>query len=158
MLKLMLDSCVYDYLLDDRITFARLHELCESDVVQVLATHLQLEELARTPDVDKRVELLVIHRTLSVDVPVAIGILGKARLGFFRLGTDELHDDFDNHLTTTPEPGRRGHTNDGLIVASTKAEGAIFVTAETGRASRIGPKVGVETWMATELLAKLDHL
>lgn len=145
MVKLMLDSCVYDALLEDGPLLNRLHELRRAGVIDPLATQIQREELARTPDVTKRLNLLAIREGLARYVLAAAIVLDETRWDEGRWMTDDGAAEFDAILRTDYRAGR-GHTRDAIIIATAKYEGAVFVTAEKNRAAKVARKVGVEVW------------
>jgi hypothetical protein len=103
--RYLLDSNIFDKLADDEATLEIAKRLVESGRVDFLSTHVQADEIERTPDSDR------VRRLLSVPaagVPTYGFVVGYSRVGMARL--------------TDPEPfeSLRGdnldHTGDALIV------------------------------------------
>jgi predicted nucleic acid-binding protein len=156
-IKLMLDSCVYDVLLLDGSLRNRLYELREAGTVDMLTTQIQREELARTGDEAKRLNLLAIRELLARYVVAAAVVLDETRLNEGRLMGHDGSEEFNRVLRTDYRTGP-GHTRDAIIIATAKYEGAVFVTAETKRAAKVARKVGVEVWHVGELSERLAAL
>ena len=121
----MLDSNVFDKLVDDRDALALVRRLVESGEVVLLSTHVQADEIARTPDLERRALLMSIP---VQHVPTFGFALDYSRLGAARLGDSELleslrRDNLEN-------------TEDALIGATAVFEQATLVSEDRTLAKR----------------------
>jgi hypothetical protein len=162
MLRVMLDSCVFDELLKDSAARAALQTAIADGKVQVLTSHIQRDELdaIRRRDPEKADRLLEVWTSLTSAVPTAGAVWDVSRWGEARWFGDEQAARFDNTMRTPAEgtaDGRPGHTNDALIVDTARHEEAVFVTVEKDRAKKMARRVGVPILSSAELLAMVDR-
>jgi len=159
MLRVMLDSCVFDRLLDDAEVHNKLYYSgVQSGQVAVMTTHIQRDELVATPDPEKRANLVscwdLLTRTVTT-VPTGMFVLGVSRLDQACLGEDEV---FDQVLRTSAEntkDGLPGHTNDALIVHTALVQQATLVTLDRKRMMKVARAVGVHTWTIDEFFDRI---
>ncbi len=64
--RLMLDSMVFDAIADDDGLRARLVDLVEKGVTELLITHIQADQLASIPDETARKRLLAVAFSLGL--------------------------------------------------------------------------------------------
>lgn len=140
-LRLMLDTMIYDLLVADPPLLDGLIELVDRGDVEVLTTHVQEDELAAIPDAAKRASIARVPRR---QVATSHFVLGTSRLDHARLGEpgdfEALRGGMD-HL---------GHTHDALIGATAAYERAVLVTEDARLASRAAA-AGVTVWNFEEL-------
>ena len=145
-MKFVLDSNVYDLLVETSEMRAKVIHACETRDIELLMTHVQFDELMAMPDKEKRACILAMPFT---PVPTYGAVLGTSRIGLSRYGEPEVID--------TIRSVDKNHTNDALLAATAKFEGAVLVTNDDRLTSR-APEIGVETWRPSRLLDLLDEL
>jgi hypothetical protein len=115
--------------------------------LEVLYTHVTIDEIAATPDLERRSRLLLALVGLGRLIPTGAFILGFSRLGWARLGgDDEALEEFRS--------GNIDHTRDALIAVTAQYEGCELVTNERRLTNRATAR-GVAVITTEELLADL---
>ena len=141
--RFLLDSNVYDQLVASPERQIEVIGSCQSGEIELLMTHVQLDELTAMADDAKRRRTLAIPFT---PVPTYGMVLGTSRVGLARFGESELID------SVRSEEGN--HTNDALLAATAKYEQAILVTNDI-RLSRRAIEIEVKVWEPTKFLELL---
>jgi predicted nucleic acid-binding protein len=134
MKRLLLDSMIHDFLVEAPQRMSALTKLVERGDVELVSTHIQADEIARTPDAEKRERL---QRVPTRPTPTAGIVLDVSRL------------DMSAFADAGPiEAVRRGnpkHTEDALIAATALREDLVLVTNDHVL-SRRATDLGVEVW------------
>jgi predicted nucleic acid-binding protein len=149
MRRVVLDSNALDPLMDQPGAYDVLHEAVKDGKLEMLRTHVNVDEVLDTRDADKRERLRHDWAELTKPVPT-----GAFALGISRLGQAQLMDD-----TETIEALRSGNpknTEDALIGSTALFEGCALVTYDrrlTGRAR----ERGIEVLTTAELLAEFGY-
>lgn len=144
--RYLIDSNIFDKLADDEATLKVATRLVESGHVVFLSTHVQADEIARTPDPDR------LHRLLSVpveEVPTYGFVVGYSRIGMARLSESEPLESLRG--------GNLDHTEDAMIGATAQFEGATLVTEDRTLRSR-AQKQGIAVIGWSELRGRLHSL
>lgn len=151
MRRVLLDSNALDPMLTQTGAYEVLYEAASSGKLEVLYTHITIDEIAMTPDLEKRQWLLNLLVFLGQPIPTSGAVFDVSRFDFCRVMADD--DD-------TFEPLRSGnvkHSRDALIGHTALHEGCALVTNEhrlTGRAR----EQGAEVLTTAELLAEFGFV
>lgn len=124
-----------------------LDQAVKSGKLAVFFTHVTVDEMAATPDLEKRQRLLNLLVFLGRPIATSVMVLDFSRLDFCRLIADD---------DTAFEPLRSGnikHSRDALIAHTALHEGCVLITNEKRLASRAREQ-GVEVLSTAELLAE----
>lgn len=147
------DSNVYDALADDETLLQSLTVALDSGRLRLFTTHVQRDELAAVPDLQRRERLLAV---LQLAEPVATGglVMGSSRLAEARLLSEAGATLFDDKMRNGASDVRG--TNDALIISTARFEEATLVSQDRrcrARARRAGvPSIDVE-----EFVERLNH-
>lgn len=144
--RYLLDSNIFDKLVDDDAALEIAIQLVESGRVAFLSTHVQTDEIKRTPDSER------VRRLLKVpveQVPTYGVVFGVSRWGMARFSDAEPFESLrgDN----------RDHTRDALIAATAQFEQATLVTEDRTLRNR-ALKQGIDTIKWRELRDRLLRL
>ncbi|WP_254876762.1 hypothetical protein [Verrucosispora sp. NA02020] len=147
MRRLLLDSNAIDPFAD----VPGAYEAAEKAVVdgshELIFTHVNVDELAETPDVDRRQHLLLVMVGLGRLVPTGATAVGYSRVSWCRVVDDA--DVFD-----AVQSGNIDHTRDALLAATAVFERCPLVTNDKKLRNRATGR-GVQVFTTTELLAEL---
>lgn len=146
--RVVLDANAVDPLVDQPGAFEILEQAITEQRVEVLYTHVTLDELAGVPDLERRRRLILAVVALGRLVPTGAFVLDFSRLNFARLVDDV--DAFEAFRS-----GNLKHTADALIAATAVFEDAAVVTADQRLTSRAQAR-GLQVLTMLELLARLD--
>lgn len=135
----LLDSNVYDVLVDTPELYGLVIEACENGRIELLMTHIQLNELTNHPDDAVRAAIFAIPLIVTPTYGVVMGV---SKLGLARLGEPEPIEAIRS--------SSGNHTNDALIATIAQFEGAVLVT-EDNRLTKRARAEGIEVWTAEEL-------
>ncbi len=126
----MLDTMIYDKVVDTPGMLELLLRLVEEGEVEILATHIQEDELASIPDERKRAEVAKVPRQV---IPTSGAVWGTSKWGGATwgdgseggVGIDEIRSE------------KRGHTHDALIATSASANVDVLVTDDNRLKNRL---------------------
>jgi len=147
MRRVLLDSNALDPLLTQFGAFEALDQAVSSAKLEILFTHITIDEIAAIPELEKRRWLLNLLVFLGRPILTSGAVVDFSRLNFCRVMADE--DD-------TFEPLRSGnikHSRDALIAHTALNEGCALITNEKRLASRAREQ-GVEVLTTAELLSE----
>lgn len=116
----------------------------------MLFTHVNIDELAATPDLDRRSQLLLVLVDLGRLVLTGARALDVSRHNFARLA-----DDVD--VLEALRSGNIDHTRDALIAATALFEGCALVTNERRLGNRARER-GIEVLGTVELLSEFGFV
>lgn len=128
MLKLMIDSNVFDVLLGREDLLAAIVAFHQCGELALLVTHLQIGELQEIPEQNraKREALLQIMATIpATRVPDAALTIGTWRVGESAIASKE-----DSALLRQMTGGNVRHLEDALIALTAKKHGAALVSED----------------------------
>lgn len=104
MVDFAFDSNIFDKVLDGEIS----SEDLKANEHSYSATHVQLDELSRTPNEELRNQLLTIFNEIgTINLPTESFIVGVSKVGQAKLGDGRFFEDI--------KKGNPRHTNDALI-------------------------------------------
>jgi rRNA-processing protein FCF1 len=147
MRRVLLDSNALDPVINTFGAYEALEGAVNSAKLEVLFTHVTIDEIAATPDLDKRQWLLNLLVFLGRPIYTSGTVFDFSRLNFCRLMADD--DD-------TFEPLRSKsikHSRDALIAHTALNERCTLITNEKRLAARARDQ-GVEVLTTVELLGE----
>ncbi|WP_309029320.1 PIN domain-containing protein [Streptomyces alfalfae] len=152
MRRVVFDSNAIDPLAVTEGAFEALKEATTSGSLEVLYTHITIDELTAIPDQGRRSLLVLLMADLGRLVPTGTAAADFSRLNFCRVGSDA-----DSDLLEALRSGNINHTRDALIAATARYERAALVTNERRLAAR-SREWGIEVLTTQELLAEFGAL
>ena len=147
MRRVVVDANAIDPLINTPGAYEATRSAIDDGQLELLFTHITVEELAETPDLDRRSHLLLILIDLGRIIPTGAFVLDYSRLNFARLNDDtEAFEAFRS--------GNIDHTRDALIAATAQYEKCAMVTFDKRLTARARDR-GVEVLTPTELLREI---
>jgi predicted nucleic acid-binding protein len=147
MRRVLLDSNALDPMLTWVGAYDVLEEAANSAKLEVLFTHVTVDEIAAAPDLEKRQWLLSLLVFLGRPVATSGFVPGFSRLNF---GCVMADDDVAFEPLTS---GNAKHLRDALIAHTALKEGCALITNERRLAARAREQ-GVEVLTTADLLAE----
>ncbi|WP_432015611.1 hypothetical protein [Streptomyces cucumeris] len=147
MRRFVLDSNAIDPIADIPGAYEVTRKAIDDNKIELLITHVNIDEIAAVPDLERRSSLLLILCDLGKLVPTGAAVLDYSRLNFCR-----LHD--DEEATEALRSGNIDHTRDALIAVTAEVEDCTLVTNERRLTNRARDR-GIEVLTTQELLAEL---
>jgi len=131
----MLDTNIFDRIVASGVVVDRLQKVVQEELLKILTTHVQEDELSLISDVEKKKKVASIPREV---IPTRGFVLGVSRLGMARLGGEGIEE---------VRQGNIRHTHDALIAATAEGYADVLVTEDTTLRSRIRDQnLKVEVW------------
>lgn len=121
--RVVVDANAIDPLIDQADAYETLQAAITAGTIEVLYTHVTVDELAVVPDEERRKQLLLALLALGRLVPTGAFVVGYSRLNHARPVDDA--EGFEAFRS-----GHLKHTADALIAATAAAEQADVVTAD----------------------------
>jgi rRNA-processing protein FCF1 len=147
--RVLLDSNALDPLLTQFGAYETLEQAVGSASLEILFTHITVDEIAATPDLDRRQWLLNLLVFLGKPIVTSGAVIDFSRANFCSVMPDN---------DGTFEPLRSGnvrHSRDALIAHTAMNEGCALITNERRLAARAREQ-GVEVLRTAELLAEFS--
>jgi hypothetical protein len=144
MKRIAFDSCVLDAIEASPGLLQAIQRAAASGELILVSSHVQEDELAATPDEERRAKLLALYRALPVTTVMTHGfVIGVSRVGMARIGdgsrTGVAIDDLDSK--------ERKHRRDALIGVTAAGEAHVFVTCDDRLRRRMRrAKAPCEVW------------
>ncbi|WP_282790949.1 hypothetical protein [Streptomyces sp. CC224B] len=148
MRRVVFDSNAIDPLAVTEGAFETLREATASGSLEVLYTHITIDELTAIPDQERRSLLVLLMVGLGRLVPTGTAAVGFSRLNFCRAGSDA-----DGDLLEALRSGNINHTRDALIASTARYEKCALVTNERRLTAR-SREWGIEVLTTQELLTE----
>ena len=124
-MKYMVDTSAFNRLADRRLTVEQLPPGAE-----LIATYVQVEEINRTKDEQRRYQLLIAFTHLEPAMEHTTSfIFGKTPLGLAPFGIGEDFDELKAELDARNK-SRPSNTNDALIAETALTKGYGLITAD----------------------------
>lgn len=124
-MKYVVDTNIINWLIDRKIEPATLPTDGE-----FVATHIQVDELNRTSNEERRARLfLTLTTTIRELLPTETTILDVSRLDWCKLGDGLVYTSIKNHLDAK-NGGRRNNIHDALIAEVAIVNGFTLLTAD----------------------------
>ncbi|WP_329390315.1 hypothetical protein [Streptomyces sp. NBC_01716] len=149
MRRVVFDSNAIDPIADTPGAYEALRGAADRGRLEVLYTHVTIDELSAIPNPERREQLLACMTGLGRPVPTGAFVLDHSQLGFARLG-----DEAGSAALENLRSGAVAHTSDGLIASTARYEGCALVTNETTRLPNRAREEGLEVISSKELLAE----
>jgi hypothetical protein len=153
MLRVMLDSNIFDEIIKTPGLAGQMRSLTASGRLDIVVTHVQEDELARIPDTEKRRAIQQVPRR---SVPTAVLVLDVSRLGQARLG--EGHEGGLEYDTLHGDNSKR--VQDAVIALTAAAEAEdvdAFVTVDDRLARWVRAKAKtLRVWNFSELQLRVS--
>ncbi|MET9414711.1 hypothetical protein ABZY03_11090 [Streptomyces klenkii] len=147
MRRFVLDSNAIDPIADTPGAYEATRAAIDDGKIELLITHVNIDELAAIPDLDRRSFLLLLLCDLGTLVPTGAAALDYSRLDFCR-----FHDDVE--VTEALRSGSIDHTRDALIAVTADFERCALVTNENRLTNRSRDR-GIEVLTTRDLLAEI---
>jgi predicted nucleic acid-binding protein len=145
----MFDSNAIDPIAETAGAFEAIRAATETGRLEVLYTHVTIDELVAIPDLDRRQQLTLLMVALGQLVPTGATVLDFSRLDFCRLGADDEQEMLEELRSQSVR-----HSRDALIGITARTEGCALVTNDERLAKRAAD-IGVETLTTQALLDEL---
>ena len=121
---LMLDTNVFNHLIDGRLDLARLQGR------KLFATHVQIGELRKTPDEARRNELLALFEELNIEHhPTSSMVAGISVAGGACASDGKLYESMRGELNALNK-GKRNNSEDILIAETAIVNGLTLLTGD----------------------------
>lgn len=150
MRRVLLDSNALDPMLNVSGAYEALEDAVSSARLEVFYTHVTVDEIASTPDLEKRQWLLNLLVFLGRPVYTSVMVCDVSRLNFCRLSDD---DDIFEPLRS----GNIKHSRDAVIAHTALTERCALITNEKRLTARARDQ-GVEVLTTAELLAEFGFV
>jgi hypothetical protein len=147
MRRVVVDANAIDPIVDLPGAYEVMRSSVDQGQLEVLFTHITIDELAATPDEDRRSLLLLLLVDLGHLIPTGAFVLGFSRLSFARLTSD-------GEAVEAFRSGNIDHTRDALVAATAQFERCALVTSDQRLTNRARER-GVEVITPDDLLAEL---
>jgi hypothetical protein len=154
----LFDGNVLDWLIEQPADLATIRESLEDGRLQLIHTHLLLDEPDATPDLEKRAKLAAVRDLLVGQyVPTTGFVLDDSRADEAKLFSEEVARRLDERLTTeNPKTGGRNHEEDTLLALTAEAEGAVLVTRDR-RLTNMATEQGIDVTTPGDLVERLSE-
>lgn len=149
MRRAVVDSNAIDPIADISGAYETVRAAVDDGRLELLYTHVNIDELAATPDLDRRAWLLLLLVDLGRLVPTGAMALDYSRLNFCR-----LLDEPDAEVMEAMRSGSITHTRDALIAATARYEATSLITNEKRLTARARDQ-NIEVLTTRDLLAEL---
>lgn len=136
-----------DYIIGGHGRYEKLRSAIDERRLEILFTHITLEELAATKDEDRRGHLLVTLVDLGRMVPTGAAVYDFSRLNHCRVSEDDDCGAFEAFRS-----GNIRHTRDALTAATARFEKCALVTFDE-RLTKRAAEHGVEVITPEQLLS-----
>ena len=143
----VVDSNFLDYIAGQARACETVRAAIDAGGLNLLCTHVTVDELAEIPDLERRCWLLVLLIDLARLVPTGAAVADFSRANFCRLDDDE--EAFEAFRS-----GSIAHTRDALIAATAQFERCALVTDDRRLANQARAR-GIEVLTAADLLSEL---
>lgn len=126
----MLDTQIYDRIITESGLAERLNLLSKVGKLEILATHIQQDEIAAITDERKRT---AVQQIMTRCVPTSGAIWGVSKWGMCTWG-DGSAGGFSIDKIRSPS---KGHTADGLIATTAAKDADVLVTEDSRLTKRL---------------------
>ncbi len=148
----MFDSNIYDKVIANEALFVQLRSLIDSNQLEIVSTHIQLDELGRIENNAKRESALAVPSTI---VPTMGFVLDVSRLDMACLdgGNPEIIE------YEQIQKGNLKHVEDALIALTAHHEADVLVTEDNKLINKIkATKTKLTLWKFEEFKSFLDSV
>ena len=150
MRSVVMDSNAVDPLADLPGAYETAEAAVQSGNLEILFTHVTIDELAAIDDLERRRRLLILLISLGRLVSTGAFIVGHSRLNFGRINDD-------TKSVAALRSGGTRHSRDALIGSTALVDGCALVTYDDRLAARARDR-GVKVMTTAELLAEYGFI
>jgi hypothetical protein len=144
-LRVLVDANAIDPLVDMPGAYEVLRAAVDAGELELLFTHITVDELCATPDEERRAHLLILLIDLGRLIPTGAFVMDFSRLDFARL------DDDDDEAFEAFRSGNIRHTRDAMIAVTAQVEQCAVVTFDRRLTNRSRSR-SLEVLTPTDLL------
>jgi predicted nucleic acid-binding protein len=158
MQRIMLDTNEYDKLLAAPHVYDRLLALLAEGKIELLATHIQKDEIMAVEDTIKKARLQALLSRARM-IATRGSVFGVSRFDQSRFGRDEDHKLIEHKLIEHIRRSRWDRdTEDALIAATAATDADVLVTDDESLMRRLNsyPSIQCEVIIFKELERRLD--
>ena len=131
-MQLMFDSNIFDDLVSGKLPL----DLFGSTNIKIYVTHIQIDEINKCEEIDKRARLFLLMVELKSEKRATESfILGTSRLGSAKLG--------DSNIIETLRAGNLKYTNDALIGETAIKNNLVLITNDSNFRKKVENLGGV---------------
>ncbi|MCE9621004.1 MAG: hypothetical protein K8R99_01520 [Actinomycetia bacterium] len=155
-MKLMVDTNIADDLLVRLLLLADLRAAVSSGRLELLVTHLQIDEVMETPEnkSERRDALVNVLASLPARRVATYGfVVGRTRLGFGMLASSEHSQLYDELIS-----GNIRHQEDAILILTAAYFWADILSNNTKDMPRMAKRVGIRSFTTREFLDLLPRL
>ncbi len=156
MRRVVIDNCSLHKFVQVPGAYQAARRAIDSGDLEILYTHVTLDEASATPDPELRDSLVHALTTLGRLVPTGAFILDLSKLGQARI-TDEAGTQSVEALRSKAD--RRSnvakHSRDALVAITARVEGCALLTDEKRRLPRRARDEGIEVLDCRQLFAEI---
>lgn len=150
MRRVVFDTNAIDPVADTPGAYETLKAAVQTGTLDVMYTHVTIDELVAIPDPSRRARLVLVMTSLGRIVPTGQMVVGFSRLNFCRVGGEE-----DGEVMDALRSGSIDHTRDALIASTARFERCALVTNERRLANRSRAR-GIEVLTTADLLTEFS--
>jgi hypothetical protein len=150
MLRVVIDNCAVDPLIDRPGAYEAVRGAIDAGNLEILYTHVTIEEASRHPDPVRRRQKLQALTTLGKPVPTGAFVLGISELGQARLTGDAGAASVE----VLRSKNAAKHSVDALVAATAGVEGCALLTEDRRLRNRATDE-GIKVLNCQELFAEL---
>jgi hypothetical protein len=150
MRRVFLDSNALDPLMVLFGAFEALRTAVSSGEIEILFTHVTVDEMAAIPELERRQRLLIFLIALGRMIDTSSACLDVSRLDFCRLSDD-------GDVFEALRSNKISHSRDALIAHTALAEHCVLVTNEKRLTARSRDQ-GIEVLTTFDLLAIVGYI
>ena len=153
----LFDGNVLDWLVEQPGDLTTIRDSLEDGRLQLIHTHLLLDEPDATPDLEKRAKLGAVRDLLvGPYVPTTGIVFDVSPFDEAKFFSAEVARRFNERLTTeNPKTSGRNHAPDALLALTAEAEGAVLVTRDE-RLTKMATEQGIDVTTPADLVARLS--
>ena len=152
MRRVVFDTNAVDPLADSPGAFDAVKAAVQAEQLEVLYTHVTIDELAEIPDRHRRATLILLLADVGRLVPTGTAAIGFSRLDFCRIGAAE-----DEDVMEALRSGNVDHTRDALIATTAVFEDCALITNDE-RLTKRSRERGIEVLSSAQFFDELPVL
>lgn len=153
MLRVVLDTVIYNRAIEYSKFGKTLWQACQLGHIKVVSTHVQRDQLAATPDPEKRDTLLAFFDATSPELAATASVVWDVSKWDEAEFPDDKRIEFFTRALEGTAPAHPGHAKDALLAVTAFAKADMFVTADASLLRRTRKAV----LLCRSKLAVLDY-
>ncbi|PIC86115.1 hypothetical protein CSV72_09875 [Sporosarcina sp. P20a] len=150
-MKVMIDTNIYDCLIVDEEVLSLVRSLIGEEIIEILTTHIQIDEVNNVNDITMRNNLLTVPTN---EIKTRILVIGHSRIGKSKIGIGKengikfisIHKDNPKHI------------NDAIIAVTANANADILVTEDKKLKQKVQAQSSkLQVWNYKEFKEHIIH-